>query len=387
MTMPTLPAQGSTAWYAHYTAVDTAIRDGYGLDRTLGFSTLTQWKAAAAAVRAGTSDAKILCIGDSTTAGVGLNSAHDQGLPGSYPELLAAVLRGGNIPAALALGIPQPSGGDARWVYGAGWLPFNGSGFGFGNYSDILSNGAVTATTFTPGVWSDRYDIYYLTNTSGLGSFTGQATGGSGVVQNTVQATAGIDKVTVSASTPAATNVVSITPSSSSPIHIIGVDPWLSTGHQVRVGNAGVGFSTAVQWAAVGSGAAWNAVAAIKAYAPNLTIISLGINDALNLVTTANYLTAMNTIITAAKVSGDVVLLAPIPATGAADANVRLGLPTLTEAMRGLGQPVADLQKHWGSGEVSQARGIMQDPLHPNAIGYAEIGQFLGVPLARVVTG
>lgn len=393
MTLPALPAQGSPSWYPWaegiHEALDNpsanaALSAAFGWpDDIVGFDTLTHWQSAVAAVKAGTRDGKLLCLGDSTVAGVGLNSAHDQGLPGSWPDVLAAVLRSCGIPAALALGIPQPSGGDARWTGGVGWNLFGGSGFGFGNYSDAASNGATTPYMFRPGIWADRYDVTFLTNTTGLGDLTAVATGGGAVTVPTANGTVGIGKVTVSAAGPSLDNVVTVTPASSSGIHVLGVDPWLSTGRQVRVGNAGVGSSTAVQWAAAGNGPQWNATAAIKAYAPDLTIICLGVNDALASATSAAYLAAMNTIITAAKVSGDVVLLTPIPPTAAAPAEARLITPVLTEAMRGLGQPVADLQKHWGAGEVSQARGIMQDSLHPNAVGYAEIGRFLGVPLAR----
>lgn len=36
MTLPTLPPQGSTDWYAHYTALDAAVRGGSGVNSVNG---------------------------------------------------------------------------------------------------------------------------------------------------------------------------------------------------------------------------------------------------------------------------------------------------------------------------------------------------------------
>lgn len=374
-----LPAQGSTSWYPWAADVDLSARGGHMRD--FSPTALKTWRKAMARVRTGTADAKILCVGDSTTAGVGVDTNSTQGLPGAYPHQMAVLMNAAGLPAARGLGIPAPrsTDPDLRWAYGTGWTPYNGSGFGFGNYSDALApSGVTTATTYTDAVLADRYDIYYLTNTSGLGSFAATATGGSTVTTNTTTATVGIGKVTVSAASAATTNVLTITPTAGNTgVHIIGVEPWLSTTKRVRVGNAGVGWSTTVDWAAAGNGATWNAAAAIQAYAPDLSIISLGINDGIAATSVSTWLSALNTVIAACQVSGDVVLLAPIPATSAADANAVTLIPQYTASMRTRGLPFADLEARFVSGDDSQVQGLRTDALHLNALGYADVAQML----------
>lgn len=360
---------------------DAAVAD---LSPVVSAAAFPTFRKALASVRAGVRDAKVLCIGDSTTAGVGADPANvfNHGGPGSYPYQLARLL-GAYVPAASGLGIPPSkiSGSpDVRWTPGSGWATGN---FAWGNGSAyVTTQGATAALTFTGGVLADTYDIYYLQN-AGLGSITVQATGGNATTTNTVGAAA-VKKVTVSAGAASATNVVTITPAGNlAPVLIIGVESSLSTTRKVRVGNAGVGSSTSAQWVALPND--FGGIPAIKAYAPDLTIISLGINDTNGGVAPADFGTALRAIIAAAKVSGDVLVLPPLPFTAAGPA-ASIALEKQYAATAAALGPMLDLYSRTGLPGTDTAKdlGMMADSVHPNAVGYADLAQFLATKLAAV---
>lgn len=343
-----------------------------------------------ARVRAGTGDCKILCVGDSTTAGVGVLSApNGAGSPLSYPYQLAAILHASLIPAARGLGIPPSNIGsgnpDTRWTAGSGWAPTSNFAWATGADYKWTSSASPANLVYTDPVLADSYDVYYLKNT-GLGTFTATATGGSGSVVNT-SATTGIGKTTITAGSAATTNTVTIAPSASlGDVHIVGIEPSLSTTSRVRVGNAGVGSSRAVtHWNGNGSGAGWNSQACIKAYAPDLTIISLGINDAINAASASAYTAAVQPLITAAQVSGDVLILPPIPSTSSAAAGVLTNEAAYVAALQGLGYRYGDLIARWPSGDAINTLGFMSgDAYHPNALGYADLAQWLAAGIRAV---
>lgn len=370
MTLPALPTQGSTSWYTWATGMHNNLAN----QDIVNLAPLRKWQRAKARVRTSTADAKVLCVGDSTTAGIGVVDGTTQGVTGAYPAQLAALLSASGLSAARGLGIPAPAGlSDARWTLGTGWSPqtslawagtadyaFSGGTFGNLVYADA-------------GVLADRFDVYYLTG-GGLGNITVTATGGSGTVQST-NAASGMGKVTVSAASAATTNTVTITPSAA--VHIFAVEPWLSTAKRVRVGNAGVGSATATAWASDGVDPVWNSQSCIKAYAPDLTIISLGLNDAGSNDSAATYLGHVAPLITAAQVSGDVLLLPPMPPASSMGGTYVSLIADYTAGLRGLGLPVVDLAGRWVSGDAVQTLGLYWDARHPNAVGYSDLAQLL----------
>ena len=330
-------------------------------------------RKAIANVRTGTSDAKILCIGDSTTAGVGI-SGSIQGMPNAYPYQLANILNACGIPSAPGLAIPgHPGNLDNRFTLGTGWNNFT---IGWGANGDYQwSGGTVGNLVYTDtNVLADRYDIYYAQNTT-LGTVGITATGGTTVNQSTVGTAGTVGKVTVSAASASTSNTVTFVPANNGSIHILGIEPWLSTAKKVRVGNAGVGSSRAfTNWDIGGN---WSSPTCIKAYAPDLTIISLGINDAGDNQTIDNVKTAIVDLATAAQVSGDVLIMSPIPCTSGASASVIANLPLISAGQQSMNYPFTNLRSRWIDGDTANTNGFMSDTLHPNALGYADIAQML----------
>lgn len=314
----------------------------------------------------GQSPVRILCVGDSTTAGVYSDSyttaigTTNQGGPNSYPAQLAKRLTAAGIPADHSFVLPGQAGNaDARWPTGTWGYASLGAG----------GNGAVTsatvgqATTITPGIVADRYIVYYFGD-PGTGTITAQATGGTAVTINTAQATGKVyASAVVSAATASTANTLTLT-NAAGTVFAYGVEAYDSANpNKVRVMGAGVGGSRATAWE---NGGAPGALNFIKAIAPDLTIISLGVNDGAVPNSTAVVTAAIDAVAAAAAVSGDVLLMSAVP-----HGNPSV-LDDYNAAYKASGRAYVDLQTRWGhNGQTLQF--LTTDNTHPNAIGYGDM--------------
>jgi len=345
--------------------------------RTTGID-LPHWRAAMAAVVAGTSDAKVLCVGDSTT--IGTTSAL-VGSPNTYPYQLAGLLDADpSLVAARGLAMPnKPIDPDPRWAVGTGW---SDEAFGWGGAASTKGAVGCGASTYTDGVMADRYDIYYLAIT-GAGDITAQATGGSAVVQaTTISPGPAVAKFTISAGSASTSNVVTISNASAAQIHIVGIEPWLSSAKRVRVANAGLAGATSTTWAAALSGI--GGPACIQAYQPDLTIISLGVNDAFYNTAPATYLANLLVLINAASATGDVLLFSPIPTTSADTTPGRQSFELqYGTALAAWSYPYLDLFARWGNPGSNAVPAFMIDALHPNAAGHADLAAFIAPTILK----
>lgn len=330
--------------------------------------TLPVWAKKRALSQLNQSPMRILCVGDSTTAGIysdvygSATGSTNQGGPNSYPSQLAKRLTAMGLPADYGFALPGHSGNDdSRWTIGAGWS-YVGKGNGMGNNSYIWGTAAGTMT-LNPAYAADTYVIYYYAD-NGTGSFTVQATGGASTTI-TSKATAGIYTATITAASASASNVVTFTWVSGTAF-VAGVEFVNSAnGNRVRVLNGGVGGSTSADWAT--SGAA-GSVAGIKAIAPDLTIISLGINDSWQTPAPAasTVMSNVQAVINAAAVSGDVMLMSAFPR------NASSPMDGYNAAYLASGKPYVDIQRRWMYS--AQSMGLMtSDNIHPNAVGYGDI--------------
>jgi lysophospholipase L1-like esterase len=328
----------------------------------------THWRKAVAGVRAGLANAKVLCVGDSTTWGVLSGAANPPAA--SYPAVLTNLLNSYVAPAVGGLVIPPSNlsgtDNDSRWVFGTGWAK-NSNAWGTGA-AIKGSLGATGSLTFTPGINCDTFEIYYLA-VAGQGTVNISVDGGAATPINT-NASSACRKITVTAAAGSA-HVLTFSTVTVNDVFIAGVDAYLSTSKTIRVGNAGVPSSTTAGWDQDGG---YGGAACIKGYAPDLTIISLGINDASASVTEATWQANMQTIITAALASGDVILASPVPS------NSTGGNPALEATYQGASLAFAqsnsigyfDLFSRFGSWATMNGLGMMGDNLHPNGLGYAD---------------
>lgn len=350
---------------------------------------LPAYKAALASMVAGTRDVKILCVGDSTTTGKGSSNAAISQRTG-YPFRLAYLLGRQHAPSTVGLVVPQiesntQQANDTRVTLGVGWS--RAVGFAFGAVWRTPGNSSAVLTVAEDDVQANAWDIYYLadTSTSALGTIVASATGGSAVTVATGgQATAGVKKMTVTAPTASNSNVLTIRNSdvlASHQIYIVGVEAYRTTGAKsIRVSNVGISGAGADTWVAVTGNAAWTGPEAIKAYAPDLTIIDLGINDASAGRTTAAFMADMATLIAAAKsVGSDVVIKTMVPSLRTFHATEA----AYVTALKALALPTVNLFEYFGDPQNPQDAGFMFDDLHPNDAGYERVAEYVLVSLPK----
>ncbi|ROS63921.1 GDSL-like lipase/acylhydrolase family protein [Curtobacterium sp. PhB172] len=347
------------------TTEGAAVAQAAGREGNFTVASMGRARAAFAGVRAGTRSAKILCVGDSTTAGYGTSSAL------SYPSRLVAALAAG-VPARAGLSIPPRQVEDPRWSLG-GWAVINS--FGWADSLALMSdNPGVGLASYTPGALADTFDVYYF-GTGGYGTLHVELDTGEKIDVDTSGAAGSVQKVTVTASVATANHVVNFYNPTPKPVAVLGVDAYVAATPNARVGNVGVSGSASGQWGSVqgavtGSGSA----AAIRAYAPDLTLIMLGINDAKMAVSVDAYLANVAATIAAAKASGSVMLLSVVPSnTPAEDALERQYRDALPGFARTQGVGFVDILGRFGSYAESQPLGMYSDGLHPSTIGYVDI--------------
>jgi lysophospholipase L1-like esterase len=340
-----------------------------------GTPQLIKFRTALAGTINGVSNTKILFIGDSTTWGS--KSLAVAGIPpnGSYPyrsiAALNAIQFGGTSSAVTQGLITPPTNGttDTRWAPGTWAIP--GSGLGFGGNSGY-KNVDATALVITPGSLANTYTVYVAAAGGvGTGGFTVQATGGSlTTVLTAAIAADGYTAVTVSALAASTSNTVTITPTSAAnwSVDVYAILPSLSTQKSVFISNAGIPSTTSGNWATNTYSVASGSPAAIKFDAPNLCIISLGINDAGASVAPATLSANLQIIITACLVSGDVILTDLIPSSSSVSAEVSY-IPVIQALAAANNIPYLSM---WGRFGGTFQSSIMADTVHPNDLGYVD---------------
>jgi lysophospholipase L1-like esterase len=364
-------APGGTAGTAPVSATNEPAALAATAYVPLSTPVLPRFRKKLALTRLGQSPTRVLCIGDSTTAGVYSDSyttatgSTNQGGPNSYPAQLANRLNAAGLPAFYNLAIPGHTGNlDSRWTligktYATAVGAGNNSGFALYSSGDGLS--------ILPGVKADTYKIYFAAN-SGTGTMTAQATGGALSAAFGSNPTAGTYSITVTAGSASAANTVTINWVSGTAF-VVGVEWYDSTApNRLTIANAGVGASKATTWASDLTGYA-KAPTWMKAFAPDLTIISLGINDISEGDTPANVLAAISSLITVAQTTGDVLLMSAFPHPTAT------ALDTVNESLRTAqgvpALPYVDLFQRYGHNMQSQGFQTT-DGVHPNALGYSD---------------
>lgn len=284
-------------------------------------------RAAKAAVSGGTGSMKILMIGDSTTAGsgaLGWTNSTTKAKALAPASVLAQLLNSVGLPAQsdnyFGDALVKNNGSilyavyDPRYTAGSvNWTTTNTPSLG-----GMMSKNSAdqTALSFLPFNAVDTFDVYYPLNT-GLGTFNLSRVGDttSGTITN-VGAQA-ILKTTFHGALGNA-NPLKVTPVvNGGGVFIVGIDAYNSAAPAIRVYNAGMISSKVADWVVATN--AYDYLPTLKFLAPDLTIIQPGINDAAagttlgNASTPGTYLGDLQTLITACKLSGDVILVTHYP--------------------------------------------------------------------------
>jgi len=330
---------------------------------------------ALARVASGTGDMKLLYIGDSTTYGYGATPN------GIGPTLSAAQhLVTAGYPAALGLSVPGHPGlpnVDPRWVANTGWTKTaNNTATWGGANAAWVGNSPSGTLTFTPGngYSFDTFDIWYLVGP--FGTVNANVDGGPSTLIN-CNGPPGVAKTTITAPAGSA-HVVNLSGVSGG-VEIIGIEPSLSTVSKVRVANAGVAGATTAGWTTTDTtNAGYSPLDSIAAYAPDVSLIRLGINDANSLgMPLKTYLANLLVLANTAKATGDVIISSPTPvrppAIAAFLAVYAAALPAFCAANGFAYIPQFDRWGGLGLYAALNPIGYYNDVLHPSATGYADI--------------
>ncbi|MEV6287608.1 SGNH/GDSL hydrolase family protein [Kribbella sp. NPDC051770] len=324
---------------------------------------LRRWRWRRAATVAGTGAARYAKIGDSISAGQGLQPSTQ-----SPPVVMAGMLAAQGFPVRGASVImnPRTRTADSRLAFRGAWseldqdalttyaasrtagdsIEFTASIGDAGDYRARVIHGA-DSRPFRIGV--DGGEAVLVTPRGGVGPMATEIP-----LQGLA---AGEHRVTVTVAGDAGVLQVGS----------IGIEA--SAG--IAVGDFGISMSTTEDW--VAGGAPYSALRHVVAWAPDLAIIALMTNDAHGLaVPPDRYAANLRAMVDALVGDCDVVLEVQIPGDPAL-----VDLDPYRKAVYAVadetGVPVLDLFDRWGDFGAARDAGLMNDMFHPNATGAADI--------------
>lgn len=340
-------------------------------------ATNTKLKAAIARVTGGTGRGMIVYAGDSITTGQG-GGTGTNGIAGArtarFPSKVAELLTSSGIPT-LDNGIESDNGAyvggsslplyDTRATLG-GWQISQGMSFSGGGFLRPSPDTPLTLTI--PGV--DTFvAIPYNSNS---GTYTAQIDGAAPASGGTFTSTAAGNFTKYEIKTASLGNHT---------ISLLG--PVSAAFRSLRAYNSAVAAFDSSVHSALGAasfqqastgGTNWNCVEALKFDAPDLTIIMLGANDMFNAVATSTFSGALQTLVTAGKVSGDVLLVFPPPAKDRYNTNVSDYNAAAKAVAATNGVAFFSFWEYYGPFTTEFGTRYYDGQVHPKAELYAEMG-------------
>lgn len=364
--------------------------------RSVNALRLPHWRNALAKVRAGTGRGKILFFGDSTTIGSGAGSSGNVNMVGawtkSFPNQITKQLAAvGIADSSNSYLSNQNSAGtgvaynsyDPRLVEGSGWA--DGAGFFIAGGTTYVSTGTGTLA-FTPTGQTDTADVYWYNNNNAA-TATVNVNGGATLATLTASGTQSVTKTTVTFTKGA--NTINVVGGGATQFYMMGVMAYDSTTPAIDIIQAGNYGSTVSTWtsnSSIAPGPSFaGATGLLAKMAPDLVVVDLTINDANTGTTAASYTANLAILVQAIQANGaDVLLVSGTPSNTSAT-----GIATIVGAMSSYadsnGIVFLDVNARWVNYTVSNALGwFYTDGIHPNAIGYQDVAQFISTFLAGV---
>lgn len=347
-------------------------------------------RAALNRVRTGSGDMVVNFYGHSAIAGVGVATSSPYS-NGAFPFAPSAAFA----KRLTALGIPTRQGSwfgsanipgaisayDTRRSYTAAWAPLvslsNGNMCPGGT---MILNSTTTgeALSFAPSEAWDTLNTYSAGYTGG-GTFTLDV---GGTVKATQSTNASLSLITTTFTTSRATQTVNLKNTIlGNGNYIVGQETIDSTTPSVRVRN--MGFASATSGQLAGQVNPFNPLSGLQALGGDLTIFCGMRNDQALGISPSTFQTNMQTMITAAKAFGDVILLhdhAPTTWTYTNDAQFTAAIYALGAANN---IPVFDIPNRISIAQAVAQGYFAADGIHYNAKGWSDIGSWL----ANVIIG
>lgn len=355
---------------------------------------LPRWNAARGRALARVSSPKIVCLGDSMTAGSGSNGSLSSSCRFmSWPSQVARILDARGLPTSLGnvMGDSLSVAGtadlypiyDPRVTLGAGWarIPATISilgGQAFGNTSNT------NALAFTPADPFDTIMVQYV-QASGHGTFTIDVDGGAAIT--TISAN-GASALLQTAELPCAlsTHTINIKRTGAgADVDISGISAYqknTTSRMEVQVLNGGMvgGKCNGAYPNGVlnTSNAIWNRRSSISAWAPDLVVFLMGYNDATGGDAASTYKANIQSTVDLFYPTSDFVFFSLLPALST---NIT---PTIQDQYRlavkdiatNINAPVIDMYTRWGDfANISST--LYFDTVHPNGIGYSDMASVL----------
>lgn len=347
-------------------------------------SNMKKWMAARARVETGAGRAKIACVGDSTTAGIGAGTSGTSGTSArqrSYPTYLAAALNARNSrlnatnTSRFGTNGISDTAYDSRLSVGAGWSQNVAAPAGrFWNNSSTAN-----AWAFTPGAAVDTAVAYYAAN-GGLGSLTVDI-GGSvlSTINTATSAALGNTSVALGAAASSTINVKR----SAGNCFFLGIDAYNSAVPDTAIWNFGASGAKASDIAS--NAVAYDPLPGLVAMAPDLVILNIGINDWDTDSDQAVFATSMAALITAYKAVADVIVMVPIPSTvgSASIATQAVYAGLIKAAAYAADVPLISMTERWGSAALAPT-GFMFDGLHATNLGYSDEADLVAQMLCSI---
>jgi lysophospholipase L1-like esterase len=343
------------------------------------------WTAALARVKAGTGNARVVCVGDSTTFGYG-STAGGNIPPFAWPKLVSDLFNNAGINSQWNswMGVGTSGGGfvgyqyfDTRLTFGSAWANAAYPTFSVGGYP-MSATTNTNAISFLPTVNVDTFNVFYVQDTAGglnPGSFTMNINGGSNTTVNT-QGASKVSNATITGTL--GSNTLNINWSTGGGVYIVGAEAYDSSKSWVSMINCGWTGSSSKTWTADGDlSNNYSPCNGLAYMGQALTIIDLGINDWNNSIGTTNYSTYMQDLITAALASGgDVLLVKPSPTNPSGGISIPVQqsyLAVIDTLAASNNLAVCDVYDAFGSWATANSNGYMFDSLHPNESGYSAV--------------
>lgn len=366
---------------------------------------MPRWSAALAAHRLGQSRAKIACIGDSNTRGVGSNpsSATADLLRRSWPTVMAQELS--KMPNTKAVsdsvwcdgyfgltGSGNLGVADPRVTWETGWqshpslfvaggkalhYPAAQSGTGRINFDFTVGNADLE---------TDTVDVYFV-KFPGYGDILLTTNNAAEFIASTnTNGASGVGKLTGTRSSFKDMEWT-IQRSSSTPdvdLIIYGVETYTAADNPISVWNMGASGSKVADW--VADNQPYSFINAIQVLAPDLSIICLTTNDAAANTNGVTYRANLQTIVDKCLISGDVLLMIGIPSNveTATEEEQAAFAAIVRELAAENDLPLIDLQARWISQSAFPLRGLYFDGVHASQKGHFDVGytaaQIVGNP-------
>lgn len=343
-------------------------------------SNLSKWNAAKAARAAGTRNVKIIDWSDSTGAGYGATPTNANAVLSSRTAVLASLLGNASISsffsdhnvANATSGAVSLNTFDSRINLGS-WVEDPNTAFG----GPTLIASASTPLTFAPLNSVDSFDIYYTTD-PGFGSMSYQIDSGT---VNTVNQNITLSVTKVTATATLGTHTLKLAQVSGA-VGLVGVVAYNSAAKEFSLINPGYCGATSTNLTDTTGSFPWLNAAMVTTLGPDLSFIEGGqVNDWVQSVSRSTSLANLQTMITTAKASGDVILTTANPSqasgTGISYATQQGYVDDMIALAIKNAIPCIDIWRLFGSTwETSNANGLNFDTAHPNGAGYAQIGGY-----------